>query len=69
MPLPTARRGAPGEIREPFCRQQQALLPGRFRRRLPRGVASLHRKTPGWVGMRVGDLDTFWDEMAGRTRD
>lgn len=58
-----------GEIREPFCRQQQALLPGRFRRRLPRGVATLHRKTPGWVGMRVGDLDTFWDEMAGRTRD
>ncbi|MEU6775440.1 ATP-binding protein [Streptomyces sp. NPDC046759] len=57
-----------GEISEPFCRQQQALLPGRLRRRLPRGVATLHRKTPAWVGMRVGDLDRFWGEMAGRTR-
>lgn len=58
-----------GEIREPFCRQQQALLPGRFRRCLPRGLGTLHRKTPGWVGMRVRDLDGFWDAMATRTRD
>ncbi|MFF4257264.1 NACHT domain-containing protein [Streptomyces sp. NPDC001663] len=55
-----------GEIREPFCRQQQALLPGRLRRWLPRGV---RRKTPQWVGMRVGELDRFWGAMAGRTRD
>jgi len=58
-----------GEIREPFCRQQQALLPGRIRRCLPRWVSTWHRKTPSWVGMRVGDLDRFWDAMAGRTRD
>ncbi|WP_240926329.1 ATP-binding protein [Streptomyces sp. JB150] len=55
-----------GEIREPFCRQQQALLPGRWRRCLPRG---LRRKTPHWVGMRVRELDRFWAEMAQRTRD
>jgi hypothetical protein len=55
-----------GEIREPFCRQQQALLPGGVRRRLPRG---LRRKTPHWVGMRVRELDRFWDEMARRTRE
>ncbi|GAB7104387.1 hypothetical protein JCM4814A_27010 [Streptomyces phaeofaciens JCM 4814] len=55
-----------GEIREPFCRQQQALLPGSVRRWLPRG---LRRKTPHWVGMRVRELDRFWDAMAGRTRD
>lgn len=55
-----------GEIREPFCRQQQALLPGSVRRWLPRG---LHRKTPRWVGMRVRELDRFWDEMARRTRE
>lgn len=55
-----------GEIREPFCRQQQALLPGRVRRHLPRG---LRRKTPHWVSMRVRELDSFWHEMAGRTRD
>ncbi|MGW2570531.1 NACHT domain-containing protein [Streptomyces sp. NPDC001537] len=54
-----------GEIREPFCRQQQALLPGRVRRLLPRG---LRRKTPHWVGMRVRELDRFWGEMAKRTR-
>ncbi|MDQ0686175.1 hypothetical protein QF032_005178 [Streptomyces achromogenes] len=61
------RGGLPrGEIREPFCRQQQALLPGSVRRRLPRG---LRRKTPRWVGMRVGELDRFWDAMARRTRD
>ncbi|MEU9447927.1 ATP-binding protein [Streptomyces sp. NPDC048277] len=55
-----------GEIREPFCRQQQALLPGRVRRWFPR---LLHRRTPPWVGMRVRELDRFWDAMAGRTRD
>ena len=55
-----------GEIREPFCRQQQALLPGRVRRWLPRGV---RRKTPNWVSMRVLELDGFWGAMARRTRD
>ncbi|MEU1177672.1 ATP-binding protein [Streptomyces sp. NPDC005820] len=55
-----------GEIREPFCRQQQALLPGRVRRWLPRG---LRRKTPHWVGMRVRELDRFWAAMARRTRE
>ncbi|MET7715462.1 ATP-binding protein [Streptomyces sp. NPDC005407] len=55
-----------GEVHEPFCRQQQALLPGRWRRCLPRG---LRRKTPHWVGMRVPELDRFWDAMARRTRD
>ncbi|MDC0768052.1 ATP-binding protein [Streptomyces sp. HD] len=50
-----------GEIREPFCRQQQALLPGRVRRHLRGG-------TPHWVSMRARELDDFWHEMAGRTR-
>ncbi|MFJ8632589.1 ATP-binding protein [Streptomyces sp. NPDC093568] len=54
-----------GEIREPFCRQQQALLPGRVRRHFPR---VLRRKTPRWVSMRVRELDGFWQQMAGRTR-
>ncbi|MFE0472321.1 ATP-binding protein [Streptomyces sp. NPDC058947] len=64
---PYPPRGVPrGEIREPFCRQQQALLPGRLRRWFPR---LLRRKTPPWVSMRVRELDRFWDEMATRTRD
>nr|WP_253267981.1 hypothetical protein [Streptomyces asoensis] len=66
LPVPSPGRCAPGEIRESFCRQQQALLPGSVRRWLPRG---LRRKTPHWVGMRVRELDRFWDAMAGRTRD
>ncbi|MET9895914.1 ATP-binding protein [Streptomyces sp. NPDC006465] len=65
-PYPPRGRVPRGEIREPFCRQQQALLPGSARRWLPRG---LRRKTPHWVGMRVRELDRFWDAMAGRTRD
>ncbi|MEV0696116.1 hypothetical protein [Streptomyces sp. NPDC050388] len=61
------RGGVPrGEVREPFCRQQQVLLPGPIRRCFPRAV---HRKTPPWVSMRVRELDRFWDAMAGRTRD
>ncbi|WAP60489.1 NACHT domain-containing protein [Streptomyces sp. S465] len=64
-PYPPLGSVSRGEIREPFCRQQQALLPGRWRRCLPRG---LRRKTPYWVGMRVRELDRFWDAMARRTR-
>ncbi|MGA5901024.1 NACHT domain-containing protein [Streptomyces venetus] len=64
---PYPPRGVPrGEIREPFCRQQQALLPGRLRRWFPR---TLRRKTPPWVSMRVRELDRFWHAMAARTRD
>ncbi|GGY46550.1 ATP-binding protein [Streptomyces djakartensis] len=64
---PYPPRGVPrGEIREPFCRQQQALLPGRLRRWFPR---LLRRKTPPWVSMRVRELDRFWHAMAARTRD
>ncbi|GAA3841264.1 hypothetical protein GCM10022206_94200 [Streptomyces chiangmaiensis] len=60
------RGGVPrGEVREPFCRQQQALLPGPIRRCFPKVV---HRKTPPWVSMRVRELNRFWDAMAGRTR-
>lgn len=65
LPLPAQGCVPRGEIREPFCRQQQALLPGRVRRRLPR---VLRRKTPHWVSMRVRELDGFWQQMAGRTR-
>lgn len=62
-PYPPRGTQSRAEILEPFCRQQQALLSGRFRRLLP-GV----RSTPDWVGMRVRELDRFWDAMANRTR-
>ncbi|MEU5524970.1 ATP-binding protein [Streptomyces sp. NPDC047860] len=64
-PYPPRGTQSRAEILEPFCRQQQAMLPGRFRRNLPR---LFRRKTPYWVGMRVRELDQFWDAMANRTR-
>ncbi|GAA0399996.1 ATP-binding protein [Streptomyces luteireticuli] len=64
-PYPPRGTQLRAELREPFCRQQQALLPGRFLCHLPRGR---HRKTPDWVGMRVTELDEFWENMAQRLR-
>ncbi|MFE6738615.1 NACHT domain-containing protein [Streptomyces tubercidicus] len=65
-PYPPRGHVPRGEVREPFWRQQQALLPGPVRRWFPR---LLRRKTPHWVSMRVRELDRFWKAMAGRTRD
>lgn len=49
------------ELSEAFCRRQQAMLGHRFRR-------LFFRKTARWQGITVGELDTFWGKMAGRTR-
>ncbi|GAA2714595.1 hypothetical protein GCM10010315_22170 [Streptomyces luteosporeus] len=64
-PYPPRGTELRAELREPFCRQQQALLPHGLMRRLPR---VRRRKTPNWVGMRVPELHAFWDGMAGRMR-
>ncbi|GAA3372021.1 hypothetical protein GCM10020367_25310 [Streptomyces sannanensis] len=64
-PYPPRGTQPRAEIREPFCRQQQALLPGRVRRCFPR---LFQRKTPHWVGMPVRELHDFWEAMARRTR-
>ncbi|MGK5637190.1 ATP-binding protein [Streptomyces sp. URMC 126] len=53
------------ELREPFCRQQQALLRGRIRRRSP---GAFRRRTPHWAGMRARELHGFWEAMATRSR-
>ncbi|WP_263107378.1 ATP-binding protein [Kitasatospora sp. DSM 101779] len=54
-----AKGAQPGaELREPFCRQQQALL----RRR------TLRRRRAGWQGMTDRELGRFWTAMAERTR-
>ncbi|MET9958480.1 hypothetical protein ABZ128_05230 [Streptomyces sp. NPDC006326] len=53
------RGGRPGsEFREPFCRQQQALL----------GKVTLRRRQASWQGMTVHELKAFWRAMAERTR-
>ncbi|GAA2751680.1 NACHT domain-containing protein [Kitasatospora cinereorecta] len=46
------------ELREPFCRQQQALLAGH----------RLRRRRAGWHGMTARELADFWGDMAERTR-
>ncbi|MFI9310671.1 ATP-binding protein [Streptomyces triculaminicus] len=64
-PYPPRGTRLRAELREPFCRQQQTLLPDHVWRRLPR---VRRRKTPNWVGMRVTELHGFWDDMAHRLR-
>ncbi|WP_344623132.1 ATP-binding protein [Kitasatospora arboriphila] len=57
-PYPAKGAQPDGELREPFCRQQQALL----RRRTAR------RRKAGWQGMTDRELGRFWTAMAERTR-
>ncbi|GFE17942.1 hypothetical protein Sgleb_59890 [Streptomyces glebosus] len=61
-PYPPRNPRPRAEIREPFCRQQQALLSGPVHHRMP----TMHRKTPHWVGMPVRELHQFWERMADR---
>lgn len=54
-----AKGAQPGaELREPFCRQQQALLKRR----------TIRRTRAGWQGMTDRELGRFWTAMAERTR-
>jgi hypothetical protein len=57
-PYPAKGERPTGELRETFCRQQQALLaPG-----------ILRRKRAGWQGVSNRKLRRFWRAMAERTR-
>ncbi|MFD4715436.1 NACHT domain-containing protein [Streptomyces sp. NPDC058430] len=57
-PYPAKGEQPGAELREPFCRQQQALLGGHTAR----------RKRAPWQGMTSGELGRFWAAMAERTR-
>ncbi|MGC0334621.1 hypothetical protein RKD23_007611 [Streptomyces sp. SAI-170] len=57
-PYPAKGEQPAGELREPFCRQQLALV--------ARGA--LRRKRAGWQGMSNRELRRFWRAMAERTR-
>ncbi|MFI5529880.1 NACHT domain-containing protein [Kitasatospora sp. NPDC051853] len=57
-PYPAKGEQPGAELREPFCRQQQALLRS----------GPLHRRTAPWQGMARRELDRFWAAMAERTR-
>ncbi|MFF2045130.1 ATP-binding protein [Kitasatospora sp. NPDC058170] len=57
-PYPSKGAQPGAELREPFCRQQQALL----------GRHALRRSRAGWQGMTDRELGRFWTAMAERTR-
>jgi hypothetical protein len=57
-PYPAKGEQPAGELREPFCRQQQALMERH----------TLRRKRAGWQGMPNRELARFWGAMAERTR-
>ncbi|HZF89241.1 NACHT domain-containing protein [Streptomyces sp.] len=57
-PYPAKGEQPGGELREPFCRQQQALV----------SRHSLRRRRAGWQGISHRELARFWGAMAERTR-
>lgn len=57
-PYPAKGEQPGAELREPFCRQQQALL----------AIHTVRRKKAPWQGMTSGELKRFWAAMAERTR-
>ncbi|MFF7725221.1 ATP-binding protein [Streptomyces sp. NPDC008001] len=67
-PYPAMGSQPRAELRETFCRQQQALL-RRYRRSSFLNPFSWRgRKGASWHGMTPGELRKFWEEMADRSR-
>ncbi|WP_246102911.1 ATP-binding protein [Streptomyces piniterrae] len=64
-PYPAKGEQPRAELRETFCRQQQALL-----RRYSwwNFLSWLRRKRAPWQGMARAELSRFWEEMAKRSR-
>ncbi|MFF4403170.1 NACHT domain-containing protein [Streptomyces sp. NPDC001404] len=66
-PYPALGSQPHAELREAFCRQQQALLRA-YPRRGFKLLSWLSRKRAPWQGMTRSELDQFWEEMAKRSR-
>ncbi|MEU9112300.1 NACHT domain-containing protein [Streptomyces sp. NPDC048483] len=64
-PYPAMGRQPRAELRETFCRQQQALLRG-YHTWNP--LSWLQRKRAPWQGMTAAELRQFWEDMAVRSR-
>ncbi|GAA1176310.1 hypothetical protein GCM10009664_48900 [Kitasatospora gansuensis] len=62
-PYPSKGESLRAELREVFCRQQQALL--YWHRGL---LPVLGRKRAPWQGVTCKELSRFWEAMAARTR-
>jgi hypothetical protein len=59
-PYPPSGAQPRAELSEAFCRRQQSLLAHRLRRP--------GRKTAPWQGLTPKELETFWAQMAWRSR-
>lgn len=59
-PYPPSGAQSRAELSEAFCRRQQSLLAHRLRR--------LGRKTAPWQGLTRKELESFWAQMAWRSR-
>ena len=59
-PYPPSGAQPRAELSEAFCRRQQSLLAHRLRRP--------GRKTAPWQGLTPKELESFWDQMAWRSR-
>ncbi len=59
-PYPPSGAQPRAELSEAFCRRQQSLLAHRWRRP--------GRKTAPWQGLTPKELETFWAQMAWRSR-
>ncbi|WP_424888545.1 ATP-binding protein [Streptomyces sp. XH2] len=66
-PYPAMGTQPRAEVREVFCRQQQALL-RRYRWRSYLNPLSWTRKKAPWQDMTARDLRKFWEAMADRSR-
>ncbi|MFG2177126.1 ATP-binding protein [Streptomyces abikoensis] len=56
------------EVRETFCRQQQALLRPYRRLSYANPLSWARRKRAPWQGMTCKELRDFWEAMAARSR-
>ncbi len=66
-PYPAMGTQPRAEVREVFCRQQQALL-RRYRWRSYANPLSWTRKKAPWQDMTARELRKFWEDMANRSR-
>lgn len=67
-PYPAMGEQPRAEVREAFCRQQQALLHPYRRVGILGPLSWLRRKRAPWHRMTCSELHRFWEDMATRSR-
>ncbi|MEU2872780.1 hypothetical protein ABZ769_26785 [Streptomyces olivoreticuli] len=67
-PYPAMGEQPRAEMREAFCRQQQALLRPYRRVGVLGPLSWLRRRRAPWHRMTCSELHRFWEDMAARSR-